>query len=383
MGGIISGFLGGAGRGAAQAGQMLLADKLIKEREEANFLRDSQLRADLQASRQDFMSGLQTERIESDDARSAAAAKSDAETARLNREADAEQKRLDREHETAESKLERESEEWINKYKVDNDMEWIDVDGGNGLVIQARYVGNGKYEIPTADGVQSVTPSTDSVAAAAAEWAQYEKDNTNMIGLGGKSGAEAFTGMKKKDFLEKRAIEKELEKQAAAAGGGEPEIVSDQMSGGNATPTPETTPTPSTGSVSEDPDKWYKAIMGAGGEEKKAIETVQGIHPTWSPGTSIDLNPVSDAGASDMTGSPQPVPSATPGIVKNELPASIEKTHGEQMELYKTTGAAIQEIERQMKGMPYKDQAPLKKKLDQLTKMRDKAESYLKGQGLL
>ena len=76
MGGIISGFLGGAGRGAAQAGQMLLSDKLIKEREEANFLRDSQLRTDLQASRQTFTKDLQTERIASDDARSAATIKS-------------------------------------------------------------------------------------------------------------------------------------------------------------------------------------------------------------------------------------------------------------------------------------------------------------------
>jgi len=58
MGGIISGFLAGAGRGAGQAGQMLLADKLVTEREEANFLRESSLRH-----------GLQAARIKSDDAR--------------------------------------------------------------------------------------------------------------------------------------------------------------------------------------------------------------------------------------------------------------------------------------------------------------------------
>lgn len=48
MGGIISGFLGGASNAMAEAGKMMLADKLTKEREEANFLRESELRKSMQ-----------------------------------------------------------------------------------------------------------------------------------------------------------------------------------------------------------------------------------------------------------------------------------------------------------------------------------------------
>ena len=44
MGGIIAGFLGGAAKGMADAGKMLLADKLASERDEADFLRRSELR---------------------------------------------------------------------------------------------------------------------------------------------------------------------------------------------------------------------------------------------------------------------------------------------------------------------------------------------------
>jgi hypothetical protein len=48
MGGIISGFLKGAGYGAAQAGEMLLRDKLAKERQEASDLRNAALRESTQ-----------------------------------------------------------------------------------------------------------------------------------------------------------------------------------------------------------------------------------------------------------------------------------------------------------------------------------------------
>lgn len=41
--GIISGFLGGAGRGTAEFGQIMLMDKLTKERDEANHLRNMEL----------------------------------------------------------------------------------------------------------------------------------------------------------------------------------------------------------------------------------------------------------------------------------------------------------------------------------------------------
>ena len=44
MGGIISAFLGGAGKAAAEASKMIMADNMQKERDEANFLRDKALR---------------------------------------------------------------------------------------------------------------------------------------------------------------------------------------------------------------------------------------------------------------------------------------------------------------------------------------------------
>jgi len=44
MAGIISGFLDGAGKAAAESGRMMLADQIAKEREEANFLRDKELK---------------------------------------------------------------------------------------------------------------------------------------------------------------------------------------------------------------------------------------------------------------------------------------------------------------------------------------------------
>jgi len=43
MGAIIRGFMSGAGKGMADASQMLLADQLAKEREDANYLRDKEI----------------------------------------------------------------------------------------------------------------------------------------------------------------------------------------------------------------------------------------------------------------------------------------------------------------------------------------------------
>ena len=44
MGGIIAGFLGGAGQGAAKYGELMLRDKLEEERQEADFLRTKELK---------------------------------------------------------------------------------------------------------------------------------------------------------------------------------------------------------------------------------------------------------------------------------------------------------------------------------------------------
>ena len=47
MGGIIAGFIGGAGKGAAIAGQMQFKKNLEEELNEANFLRRSALRREM------------------------------------------------------------------------------------------------------------------------------------------------------------------------------------------------------------------------------------------------------------------------------------------------------------------------------------------------
>lgn len=52
--GIIAGFLGGGANAMADVGKMLLSNQLIKERDEANFLRDSELRKTLAEEDRDF-----------------------------------------------------------------------------------------------------------------------------------------------------------------------------------------------------------------------------------------------------------------------------------------------------------------------------------------
>ncbi len=55
--GIIAGFLGGAAAGAADAGRIMLIDKLQKERAEADALRESELRTSLQSDQQSYLTG--------------------------------------------------------------------------------------------------------------------------------------------------------------------------------------------------------------------------------------------------------------------------------------------------------------------------------------
>lgn len=72
MGGIIAGFLGGASAAMADAGKMMLADKLAKEREEANFLRESELRKALKADELGFTEEQNRLTREADQAKSEA-----------------------------------------------------------------------------------------------------------------------------------------------------------------------------------------------------------------------------------------------------------------------------------------------------------------------
>ena len=52
--GLISGFLGAAGKATADAGRMLFTDKIAREREEANFLRDSALKGSMATEEREF-----------------------------------------------------------------------------------------------------------------------------------------------------------------------------------------------------------------------------------------------------------------------------------------------------------------------------------------
>jgi len=54
MGGIIRGFIGGAGKAMSDVGKMMLGEKLQSERDEANALRDAELRRTLKAEDREF-----------------------------------------------------------------------------------------------------------------------------------------------------------------------------------------------------------------------------------------------------------------------------------------------------------------------------------------
>jgi len=54
--GLISGFLGAAGKATAKAGEMLFTDKIAKEREEADFLRNSALKKTMAVEEREFKS---------------------------------------------------------------------------------------------------------------------------------------------------------------------------------------------------------------------------------------------------------------------------------------------------------------------------------------
>jgi len=66
MGGIIAGFLGGVGQGMADAGKMMLSDKLAKEREEADFLRESEFRKNERLSGEKFLTTRDATKVKTD-----------------------------------------------------------------------------------------------------------------------------------------------------------------------------------------------------------------------------------------------------------------------------------------------------------------------------
>lgn len=55
--GIVSGFLGGTGKGMADAGKMMFMDKLAKERDEVGFMRDSEYKTGEREAGQEFKVG--------------------------------------------------------------------------------------------------------------------------------------------------------------------------------------------------------------------------------------------------------------------------------------------------------------------------------------
>lgn len=66
MAGIIRGFIGGLGTGAAKAGELMLADQIRGEREEANALRDYELRSKEREDTQSHETDLAGKRMDHD-----------------------------------------------------------------------------------------------------------------------------------------------------------------------------------------------------------------------------------------------------------------------------------------------------------------------------
>ena len=81
MGGIVRGFLAGASSAMADMGKMVLADQLQKEREEANFLRESDFRKTMQSDSQSFQASETTRTLKSREKTAEADRKQRAKTA--------------------------------------------------------------------------------------------------------------------------------------------------------------------------------------------------------------------------------------------------------------------------------------------------------------
>ena len=157
MGGIISGFLKGAGQATAEAGKMMLADKLATEREEANFLRDSEFRKNLQASDHKFQSEQSAAQQEHTEGMQDTRLESQVSEGKLDREAQAEQKRLDRISSEKVAELRRQGQKsQLIKYTDDQgrDQQGVLVDLGNGKYKVIRPANEGPDEILTEEEIK-------------------------------------------------------------------------------------------------------------------------------------------------------------------------------------------------------------------------------------
>jgi hypothetical protein len=289
--GIISGFLGGAGRGAAQAGQLLLADKLAKERSEADFLRDSALRKDLQADRQTFLSDAQATRLEGDNKRAAFTAE----------KANERQVATDASR-SATAKADREARSADNKYTVDNKAAknpfTVKVDNGQGQVVDYIQNADGSFSAPNIKGSGQITISTANSAKASADWETFKKTVDGGMWTNDKD-VEKAAGKKKTEWLAQRGLEYETG-VATPIGGDAPAA---------ATPTPDVKPEvdaapAATSQHRADPDAFFEQIMAnEGADEAKAKAAVLELHPDWKgpqKESSLleDISPVKDASAS-------------------------------------------------------------------------------------
>jgi hypothetical protein len=212
MGGIISGFLKGAGQATGEAGKMMLADQLAKERDEANWLRDSSLRKDLSRDRLSHLSAENKLRREYDTESAGTENDQRVLAAKTKSGTDVEQSRLDREARSAD-----------NKYSVDGrpdrDRQTVDVDGGNGLVVEAFVNEDGSVTLPTVTGEgRTINPSTDDLAGAAQDFKDLEIDGGMYTSE--KDIKDVTGGLSKKEYIEKKAIERFLkrERETAATG---------------------------------------------------------------------------------------------------------------------------------------------------------------------
>lgn len=276
MGGIIAGFLNGAGQGAAIAGQMMLADKLAKEREEANFLRDSALKVKLQTSSQEYNSS---------------------------------QGKLAREHaatlaETRESGANTRNQATITSRE------------GEGEKNRANAIELANLKPPK--NPQTVTYTDPKTGLEQpAEVVTMPNGERRLVDL---------TTGKPVNIEDPKVVEKNKDKGFWS-----------WLFGDDDTPAPdvsrETSVAPDTQQSKpfKNGDEAYAAIMkNEGADKAKAAAAVQKKFPDWKAptGVTVDINPIKDAGAGDDQAA-DASPAKGQGVVKSKMP---EKTLREKAE---------------------------------------------------
>lgn len=212
MGGIINGFLVGAGTAAADFGKMQFAHNLQGERDEADFLRDQTL----QKNRQTFITGERTRNEEHDTSERQASEANALGRDVTEREFRTDERKADEKFTTSENEKKRESDEAINKYRVDNkakkNPQLIQYTDGKGYDQEGILVENadGTYNIvkPGTSEVMESEITAEELKNKAAKMNVDEGKGDNWI---------PFDEYTKNDDKVRAAV---VEDKKAASGGG-------------------------------------------------------------------------------------------------------------------------------------------------------------------